>query len=236
MLKIAVVEDQTEVRESLCQFIRQYAGEQGLLAEVEPFADGAVIAEGYQPGYDIIFLDVEMPRLGGFGAAERIRAVDPDVVLVFVTNMAQYAIKGYEVDALDYVLKPVSYFAFSQRMQRALERMKHRTRKFISVPFQGGMRKLDISQIRYIEVVNHSLIYHLDGETLEAKGVLSELEDALTAYHFFRCNKCYLVNLEHVNGVNENCADVDGDQIQVSRPKKKAFLDALNNYINEVGK
>ena len=228
MLKIAVVEDQTEVRESLCQFIRQYAGEQGLQAEVEPFADGAVIAEGYQPGYDIIFLDVEMPRLGGFGAAERIRAVDPDVVLVFVTNMAQYAIKGYEVDALDYVLKPVSYFAFSQRMQRALERMKHRTRKFISVPFQGGMRKLDISQIRYIEVVNHSLIYHLDGETLEAKGVLSELEEALTAYHFFRCNKCYLVNLEHVNGVNENCADVDGDQIQVSRPKKKAFLDTLN--------
>ena len=73
MLKIAVVEDQTEVRESLCQFIRQYAGEQGLQAEVEPFADGAVIAEGYQPGYDIIFLDVEMPRLGGFGAAERIR-------------------------------------------------------------------------------------------------------------------------------------------------------------------
>ena len=112
MLKIAVVEDQTEVRESLCQFIRQYAGEQGLQAEVEPFADGAVIAEGYQPGYDIIFLDVEMPRLGGFGAAERIRAVDPDVVLVFVTNMAQYAIKGYEVDALDYVLKPVSYGAF----------------------------------------------------------------------------------------------------------------------------
>ena len=89
MLKIAVVEDQTEVRERLCQFIRQYAGEQGLQAEVEPFADGAVIAEGYQPGYDIIFLDVEMPRLGGFGAAERIRVVDPDVVLVFVTNMAQ---------------------------------------------------------------------------------------------------------------------------------------------------
>ena len=67
MLKIAVVEDQTEVRESLCQFIRQYAGEQGLQAEVEPFADGAVIAEGYQPGYDIIFLDVEMPGWAASG-------------------------------------------------------------------------------------------------------------------------------------------------------------------------
>ena len=236
MAKIAVVEDNDAMREQLCGFIAQYARESGRQLDVTAFADGAEIVDPYRPGFDIIFLDIEMPTLGGMPTAERIRQVDPDVVLVFVTNMAQYAIKGYEVDALDYVLKPVSYFAFSQRMQRALERMKHRTRKFISVPFQGGMRKLDISQIRYIEVVNHSLIYHLDGETLEAKGVLSELEDALTEYHFFRCNKCYLVNLEHVNGVNENCADVDGDQIQVSRPKKKAFLDALNNYINEVGK
>ena len=236
MPRIAVVDDQPDMRQQLCSMIDQYSRENNCMLEVTTFSDGAQIITNYCKGFDIIFLDIEMPELGGMDAAERIRTVDPDVVLVFVTNMAQYAIKGYEVDALDYVLKPVSYFAFSQRMQRALERMKHRTRKFISVPFQGGMRKLDISQIRYIEVVNHSLIYHLDGETLEAKGVLSELEDALTEYHFFRCNKCYLVNLEHVNGVNENCADVDGDQIQVSRPKKKAFLDALNNYINEVGK
>lgn len=203
---------------------------------VSIFPDGAEIVEDYRGNYDIILMDILMRYMDGMEAASEIRKVDKEVVILFITSTPKYVMKGYTVDALDYVLKPVSYFAFSQRMQRALERMKHRTRKFISVPFQGGMRKLDISQIRYIEVVNHSLIYHLDGETLEAKGVLSELEEALTAYHFFRCNKCYLVNLEHVNGVNENCADVDGDQIQVSRPKKKAFLDALNNYINEVGK
>ena len=91
MLKIAVVEDQQEVRDELCRFIRQYAAENSLQVEVLPIEDGAVIAEHYEPGYDIIFMDVEMPGLDGFGAAEKIRAVDADAVLVFVTNMAQYA-------------------------------------------------------------------------------------------------------------------------------------------------
>lgn len=235
MIRVALVEDEESSQRTLTEYLERFSQEINEKIHVSIFPDGAEIVEDYRGNYDIILMDILMRYMDGMEAASEIRKVDKEVVILFITSTPQYVMKGYTVDALDYVLKPVSYFAFSQRMQRALERMKHRTRKFISVPFQGGMRKLDISQIRYIEVVNHSLIYHLDGETLEAKGVLSELEDALTEYHFFRCNKCYLVNLEHVNGVNENCADVDGDQIQVSRPKKKAFLDALNNYINEVG-
>ena len=126
MLKIAVVEDQQEVRDELCRFIRQYAAENSLQVEVLPVEDGAVIAEHYEPGYDIIFMDVEMPGLDGFGAAEKIRAVDADAVLVFVTNMAQYAIKGYEVDALDYVLKPVNYYQFCTKLSRAVQRVQRR--------------------------------------------------------------------------------------------------------------
>lgn len=221
MIRVALVEDEESSQRTLTEYLERFSQEINEKIHVSIFPDGAEIVEDYRGNYDIILMDILMRYMDGMEAASEIRKVDKEVVILFITSTPQYVMKGYTVDALDYVLKPVSYFAFSQRMQRALERM---------------MRKLDISQIRYIEVVNHSLIYHLDGETLEAKGVLSELEEALTAYHFFRCNKCYLVNLEHVNGVNENCADVDGDQIQVSRPKKKAFLDALNNYINEVGK
>lgn len=202
MLKIAVVEDQTEVRESLCQFIRQYAGEQGLQAEVEPFADGAVIAEGYQPGYDIIFLDVEMPRLGGFGAAERIRAVDPDVVLVFVTNMAQYAIKGYEVDALDYVLKPVSYGAFCTKLSRAIQRVQRRKGGQVALQLSGGgMQLLDTGDILYLETRNRMLYYHTATQEYAVRGSLAGAEKQLAAYHFARCNQCYLVNLQYVRAV-----------------------------------
>ena len=116
MAKNAVVEDNDAMREQLCGFIAQYARESGRQLDVTAFADGAEIVDPYRPGFDIIFLDIEMPTLGGMPTAERIRQVDPDVVLVFVTNMAQYAIRGYEVDALDFVLKPVSYRSEERRV------------------------------------------------------------------------------------------------------------------------
>ena len=162
--------------------------------------------------------------------------MDDEVVIIFITETPQFVMRGYTVDALDYVLKPLSYFAFSQRIQRALERMKRRAKYYLPVMYRGGMRKLDASQVTYIEVQDHDLIYHTASECLESKGSLSELERALGERNFFRCNKCYLVNLEHVDSVDSTSIQVGGDQIQVSRARKKALLDALNDYINEVSK
>ena len=236
MLKIAVVEDQQEVRDELCRFIRQYAAENSLQVEVLPIEDGAVIAEHYEPGYDIIFMDVEMPGLDGFGAAEKIRAVDADAVLVFVTNMAQYAIKGYEVDALDYVLKPVSYFAFSQRLERAISRLKRRERKYIALPVKGGVRKLDTSEIYYVESQDHDLTFHTRSGSFRSGLTMRQAEEHLSGAHFFRGNNSYLINLEHVDGVQDGCAIVQGEQLKLSRPRKNAFLEALSNYMGEVMK
>lgn len=126
MLQIAIVEDDAATRETLQGFVEQYAAQRGLACQVTPYADGSGIVQGYRPGFDIIFMDVEMPGTGGFSAAEQIRAVDSEVVLVFVTNMAQYAIRGYEVDALDYVLKPVDYYQFSTKLSRAVQRIQQR--------------------------------------------------------------------------------------------------------------
>ena len=231
MLKIAVVEDQTEVRESLSQFIRQYAGEQGLQAEVEPFADGAVIAEGYQPGYDIIFLDVEMPRLGGFGAAERIRAVDPDVVLVFVTNMAQYAIRGYEVDALDFVLKPVNYYQFSTKLARALQRVQRRKGGQIALQTAGGVQLLNTEDIYWLETRDRMLHYHTSTGVWSVRSSLQNAEKQLAPYHFAKCNQCYLVNLRYVRAVQNDMVQVGEDRLEISRRQRAAFLAAVAAYV-----
>lgn len=236
MVRIALVEDDAGYRRELTEYLDRFARESGAHFSVSTFSDGAEIAEGYTANYDIILMDIAMSFMDGMTAAEAIRRVDDEVVIIFLTNMPQYAMKGYSVGALDYVLKPVSYFAFSQRIQRALNRMERRAQKYISIPFKGGMRKLAISQIAYVEVRDHDLTYHTAGESLPAKGTLSEAEALLGSESFFRCNKCYLVNLEYVDRVDNTSILIGGDRIQVSRARKKALMDALNNYINEVGK
>ncbi|WP_368735807.1 LytR/AlgR family response regulator transcription factor, partial [Thomasclavelia ramosa] len=92
-----------------------------------------------------------MKFMDGMSAAEKIRKMDTEVVIIFITNMPQYAIQGYRVDALDYVLKPVSYFAFTQRIDRALTRLKKREKKYLTIAVKGGMMKLDLSEICYVE-------------------------------------------------------------------------------------
>jgi len=236
MVKIALVEDDVNYRRELTEYLNRFAQESGEHFSISAFSDGAEITECYAADYDIILMDIAMSYMDGMTAAEAIRKVDDEVVIIFITNMPQFVIKGYAVSALDYVLKPISYFAFSQRIQRALNRMKKRAKKYISIPFKGGMRKLAVSQIAYVEVQDHDLTYHTTGEVLPAKGTLSEAEALLNSESFFRCNKCYLVNLEYVDGVDNNCILIGEDRIQVSRAKKKALMDALNNYINEVSK
>ena len=128
MIRVAIVEDEAAVREQLAGYVQRCTRQYGTLFEVTMFTDGLEILEEYRPVYDIIFLDVEMPQLDGMETARRIRAMDSEVQLIFITNMAQYAIKGYAVGALDYVLKPVPYFAFSQQLQKAAGQLTRRAR------------------------------------------------------------------------------------------------------------
>ena len=236
MIRIALVEDDAGYRKQLTEYLERYEKESGESFHISAFADGDEIVEGYKAVYDIILMDIEMQFMDGMTAAEHIRQLDQEVVIIFITNMPQYVMKGYTVDALDYVLKPISYYAFSQRIDRALARMKRRSRKYVTVPIKGGLRKLDVSELTFIEVQDHDLIYHTVKESFAAKGALSDMENMLAGMHFFRCNKCYLVNLEYVEAVQNNDVSVAGTWIQVSRPKKKALLDALNDYMNEVSK
>ena len=160
MIHVALVEDDRNYAESLTEHLRHYEADSGEKIKITVFEDGEDIATDYKAEYDIILMDIEMRFMDGMTAAEKIREHDSEVVIIFITNMPQYAIKGYLVDALDYVLKPVSYFAFSQRIDRALVRMKKRDRKYLTIAVKGGMQKIDISQIYYVEVQDHDLIYY----------------------------------------------------------------------------
>lgn len=231
MFRIAIVEDNELNAKTLLDYIEQYQSENNESFDVKWFRDGEAIVDEYMPIYDIIFMDIEMQHMDGMRAAEEIRKVDQDVILIFVTNMAQYAIKGYSVDALDYLLKPLPYFAFSQQMKRSLEKLKKRSQNFIILPFASGAVKLEYSDIIYIESFRHEMIFHTKHDKLVLNSTMKDLEKKLDKAGFFRCNNCYLVNLLYVKSIAGNYAMVDKYELAISRSRKKAFMEALTEYV-----
>lgn len=237
MIHIAIVEDDDHYADKLKDNLNRYSEERKEPVRITRFDDGEDIVTDYAADYDIILMDIELKFLDGMTAAERIRDMDPEVVIIFITNMPQYAIKGYKVDALDYVLKPVSYFALSQRLDRAFSRMRKRMgKKYMNISVKGGLVRLDTSKITYVEVQDHDLIFHTTDGDYSSKGTMKDVEMSLSDSLFFRCSKCYLVNMEYVRGFQNSDITVGGDVIRVSRGRKKEFLDAMNNYLNEVSK
>ena len=236
MIRIAIVEDEHAYAMQLQGFLRQYEQDNGEGFEVTVFTDGDQIVHKYKSQFDIILMDVEMKFLDGMSAAEEIRKVDSEVVIIFITNMPQYAIRGYAVDALDYVLKPVSYFAFSQRLSRAIGRMKKREKKTLLVSIKGGTVRMDAANIYYVESQGHTLIFHTTSGVYEGTGTMKEMEELLEEADFFRGNKGYLINLAYVDGVKEGYAIVKKARLLLSRARKKEFMEALTHYWGEVMK
>lgn len=228
------MEDEQLYAKQLHEYLRKYEKENGEAIEVTIYSDGDQIVEKYQSQYDIILMDIEMKFMDGMSAAEEIRKIDTEVVIIFITNMTQYAIRGYAVDALDYVLKPVSYFALSQRLNRAIGRMRKRESKMIMVNMKGGIVRLNIANIYYIESQGHTLILHTILGDYETSGTMKEMESKLLGMNFCRGNKGYLINLQHVDGISDGCAIVKDEKLILSRARKKEFMEALTKYWGEV--
>lgn len=236
MVHIAIVEDEDIYAEQLREYLNRYQNEKGKDIQITRFRDGDEIAEDYSGSYDVIFMDIQMRFMDGMTTAEKIRQMDSEVVIMFITNMTEYAVRGYEVDALDYIVKPIEYFVFSRKLDRALARIKGKKHHYISIPTENGIKKLDMDDILYIEIQDHTLTYCTQNESIRARGrgVMREVEQKMLPYGFFRNNNCYLVNLKWVESVNDYQCIVGDKVLQISRAKKKAFMNALVQYISEV--
>lgn len=235
MLRFAIVEDDPLFQNELTDFLSRYRKESGLSLEWQVFSNGMDLVERYSPVFDIILMDVEMPLMDGMSTAKKIRETDPDTIIIFITNMSQYAIEGYSVNALDYVLKPLSYYAFSQCLQRAITRLNRNQNRYILISNQQGARRISAFDLLFVEVHGHTLIYHTKEADFSVTGSMKDVEESLAGLPFFRCNKCDLVNLSQVDGVRNGDAVVGPYTVQVSRAKKKAFMTALNQHLNGVG-
>lgn len=233
MIKIALVDDNQKDLAVMQGYLDAAAAGGSLNLSVDSFTDSLEFIETYNGKYDIVFLDIEMPMLDGLELARKLRKMGSDCCIVFITNMPQYALQGYEVEALAYLIKPVKSFNFIQVLKKAVERTKNRREGDASIVIntRQEVKVLPSSTILYIEVENHNLVFHTtDGGEYRTRESLKAVEEQLSGMNFCRCNNCYLVNLRYVESVIGNTVRVAGTELLMSRHKKKDFIERYMKF------
>ncbi|HIW03386.1 MAG TPA: LytTR family DNA-binding domain-containing protein [Firmicutes bacterium] len=231
MRNIAIVEDDDKEAGLLEEQLRRYEKETGAEYRVVRFSDAIAFLTGYSADYDIVFMDIEMPDLDGMTAAKKLREVDPEVILVFVTNMAQYAVEGYEVSAMDFMVKPVRYDNLKLKLERAEKKLEGKGEDRFLVRGKNGPVVICVPDIRYVEVTDHMLTFYTNEGAIKVTGSLKEIEKRLEGRDFSRANSCYLVNLKYVTGASDGMVTVGGDRLSISRARRKSFMSDLADYL-----
>lgn len=234
--RIAIVDDQQDCMESLKENLCRYASENGFQFQITTSNHSIDFVSDYAANYDILFLDVVMPEMDGMATAERIRKLDEDVCIIFVTNYAQYAIHGYEVQAFSYILKPFLYGNLVLTMNKAIRQCRNRRNNDFVLQTPEGTFRFPLHELIYVESQEHHLIYHAVGGTVRKRGKLSELEEELGKKGFCRCGVSFLVNLRCVQKIAGQTLQLsDGTVLMISRRYKNEFLARFASFVGKGG-
>ena len=141
-------------------------GRKGISIQTRIYCDGIDILDEYAGQFEVILLDIRMKHIDGMEAARKIREKDKEVIIIFITNMAEYAIQGYDVEARGFILKPVRYKLFAQQMDRARKELESKKAEYLSLQLQAGVRNVSLNDIFYMENREHYLHIHLEQEDI----------------------------------------------------------------------
>ena len=228
VLKIAVVNRNQQESAQLKVLLTEYQERENQPLQIVCYPSGYAFMAEFRPIFDVAFLDID-DKMDGFDAAKEAFTRDHSLCIIFTAELAQYAIRGYEVNALDYILKPFTYPVIADKMEKALGRVRNRAE--VVLTWENGALRLPVEDILYIEIINHELTYYTIGGSYSVRGKMKETEDNLKGYGFSRCSNSYLVNLLHVQQIENDVVLVGNNRLPVSRGRKKTFLEDFLSYL-----
>lgn len=235
ILNIAIVEDNKQAQENLKSYINKISEEMNQPVNISTFDDGLIFVDQFANEFDIIYFDVEMKYMDGMTAAKKIREKDSQVLIVFVTNHAQVAIQGYSVEATDFLLKPLAYFTFEEHFKKIIKKITSRNKDESSIVLRvsGTIKRINQNVIKYVQSQGH----YIDFVTLDNEytiiDTMKNTETRLDNQIFFRCSNSYIVNFNYIDKVDKNTIYIDGEMIQISRSKKKEFIERFTDFLGE---
>lgn len=232
MIRTLIVEDEAEEARHLQDLLGRYGRAHGEEFTVTWYSSALEMLSDHGH-YDLCMLDIEMPGINGMEAATLLRTYDEETPIIFVTNLAKYAVKGYEVGATGFIVKPATYGNLQLALDRALRTVRHNAGRALTIPTEDGVRVVPLRQLVYIEVTKHRLTYHIEGERpLEARGSLAQVEEELEGAPVVRVSKSFLANMDHIALVRSSEVQMsNGDALPISRTHKKAVVDKVTDYL-----
>lgn len=228
------------MRIAVCDDERQYCEQMRLTIE-KMYQSLDVIVDTYQTGrellhqfatrkYDVIFLDIEMPGIDGISLAKKLREMDEELRLVFLTSHLEYALKGYEVQALRYLTKPVQEDKLKEVLSYVMEQI--RSQKKIWIKTEAGEERVSVSAILYLEAQNQNILICTAEQSYVVRYNLRDYERELRESGFFRIHRGYLVSLGKITAVRKNEVTLEGGiSLPLSRTRERSLKEALYQFI-----
>ena len=234
-MNIAVVDDNLNDRKMILDYLSQFFNESGVDYATSTFEDGVSFLKDYSFSYDFIIFYIDMPQMSGIDTAKELRKKDSNVTIMFVTNMPQYALEGYSVEAVDYVLKPLSYPDFRLKMKKATRYILRNSVKKVNInTTEEGLITVDSSDIYYVESKLHYIYYHTKKGIYKMRAKLTEVEDILLPYHFARSGGSFLINLAYLEKIDGNEIVIAGETLPLSRRMKASLMSAFTKYMGGI--
>ena len=234
MITIAVCDDSEAVVTNLCNMLETYAKEAGQNIKIFKFNSGLNLLEQYTGNYDIVFLDIKMPLMNGLETAGNIRKRDRSVNIIFLTSLVHHALDGYKVQALDYIIKPISYKRLKIELDAWINKQSQDQESFIVIKNDKGNYKVLLKDLAYIETSNRNALVHTKSENLICYKKLKVLETELNSYGFSRCHSSYILNLAYIESIEKMDAKlITGEVVPISQMKRKDFMQRLARYWGE---
>lgn len=231
-IRVAVCDDQESQVDYICNLIEGLACKYDIAISRFASAEEFLFKHHGEMDFDIIFLDVEMKEIDGVELAKRIRKVDEYVQLVFITGYSEFIDQGYEVDALNYLLKPLDEDKFYEVFEKAIGKLA-RKESYVIFNTGNGITKIAEDSIIYIEAVGHESKIFCRGEMCFVRESLGESKEILSD-KFFYCHRSFIVNAKYINSITKTEILLDdGNKIPLARRKYKEVNIKFIEYYKE---